>query len=66
MQGVIMSFEHLEEEAYRLSFIYPRLSTCLLMRKFKINYETAKSLRGKVFLRNHLEARRMAKDMENI
>lgn len=59
-----MTFENLEEEIYQLALKHPRITPPLIMRKFKITYGKAKELRAKVFLRNHLEARQMAKDIE--
>lgn len=61
-----MSFEHLEEEAYEYSKKFTRISTCLFMRKYKLNYHAAKDLCTKIRLRWWTEARQMAKEMKNI
>ncbi len=58
--------ENLEELAYQYcneNFFRPTIT--LLMRKFKINFEAAEKLSAKVRLRNHLEARKLAKEIEN-
>jgi hypothetical protein len=60
-----MSFNHLEEEAYEFCKEFKRISSCLFMRKYKLNFEHATNLCNKITLRRHLEAREMRKDIEN-
>lgn len=60
-----MSIEDLEEQAYEIAKQHLRISPHFFMRKFKLNYESAKDLCNRIRLRQHLEARRMHKEMEN-
>lgn len=53
------------EKAYELLKIHRRISPPLLMRKFKIKYDMARKICNKVALRSHLEAKKLAKEVEN-
>lgn len=55
--------EELIEKAYLMLLEYPKITPLLVMRRFGINSEMAKEVCAKVWLRQHLEARKMAKEI---
>jgi hypothetical protein len=52
------------EEAFKLLKQFGRVTPPLLMRRFKITWNYASKLRDKVNLRQHNEARELAKRIE--
>lgn len=58
-------FEHYEEKAWELSLIMKRISPFLFMRKFGLCANAANKLCAKIWLRQHLEARKLAKEIDN-
>jgi hypothetical protein len=53
-------FENLDEKAYQVACSNRKISPLMFMRKFKLNIEAATELCQKVWLRQHLEARKLA------
>lgn len=59
--------ENLISQVFEISKHCKKISPFFLMRKFKINYECAVKICNKISLRNHLEAKELAKKWnENI
>lgn len=58
-------FENYENEALDLLKQFKRISPFLIMRKFKLSHEAANKICQKIWLRQHLEARKLMKDFNN-
>lgn len=56
--------EEYMEKAYELSQVHRRISPAMLVRKFEINHAMASKICNKVSLRRHLEARKLAREIE--
>jgi hypothetical protein len=54
----------LENKIYEFCNGFKRISTTLIMMKFKLKYESANYFYCKILLRNHNEARELAKIFE--
>jgi hypothetical protein len=59
-----MIFDNIEDAAYALLNEFRRITIPLLMRRFKLNAESSTKLCHKLWLRQHLEARKYAKELE--
>lgn len=58
-------FEHYEEKAWEFAKTMKRISPICLMRKYHLNIDIAKKLCSKIWLRQHLEGRKFAKEVED-
>ena len=58
--------ENIEEEAYKLLSKFKRITPVFLMKKFHLNPDCANVLCQKIWLRQHLEARKLAKELEGM
>lgn len=54
----------LENKIFEFCSNLKKISPFLLMRKFKLNYDTANKICSKIWLKNHLEARNLARQVE--
>ena len=48
-----------EEQAYQMLNEFRKINPTLLMRRFKLNHETALLICEKVWLRQHIETRKL-------
>lgn len=53
-----------EEEMEKILVEFNGVSPLVVMRRLKVSLDMAKDLCQKVWLRQHLEARKLAKDLE--
>lgn len=56
--------ETLEDKAYQCLNEFRRVTPCLFMRRFSLSLDGATKLCAKIWLRQHLEARKLAKEVE--
>lgn len=54
--------KNIEEDAFRFSETMRKISPLVIMRKFHINFEAAKSVYYQVLLKQHIEGRRLANE----
>ena len=57
-------FEDYEQAAYELSQHCRKITPVMLMRKFKLTYQVCHKLCCKVWLKNNIEAKNLASDLE--
>lgn len=58
-------FENYEEKAFSFLKEFRRITPFLIMRRFHLKYDAALKICCKVWLRQHLEARKLTKEWEN-
>jgi|FreactTroBogLake_1042271.scaffolds.fasta_scaffold34893_2 predicted protein tyrosine phosphatase len=55
--------EEMIEQAYQMLNEYPKVTPLLVMRRLGINADMANAVCARVWLRQHLEARKLAKEI---
>jgi hypothetical protein len=54
----------LENKIFEFCANLMKISPLMLMRKFKLNYDAANKICRKIWLKNHIEARKLSRQIE--
>lgn len=56
--------KNIEDEAFEYLKSFRRISPVFLMRKFKLTYKMAINVCQKIYLRQHVEARKLSRELQ--